>query len=103
MLEQYRVERADKDAKEKMERELYLDFMQEKGLESQQRMMKSLDEFAKLDEFTQLKKQFTDLLSEHKTQKEMLLSSQQMKTKEIDARVDEVNERYSRQTSRKEM
>jgi hypothetical protein len=38
-----------------MERDLYLDFMEEKGQESQQRMMKSLDEFAKMDEFTQLK------------------------------------------------
>ena len=103
LLESYRIERADKDAKERMERDLYLDFMQEKGQESQQRMMKSLDEFAKMDEFTQLKQQFTDLLSEHKTQKEMLLTSQMMKTKEIDARVDEVNERYSRQSSRKDL
>lgn len=34
LLDQYRRERAEKDAKEKMERDLYLDFMQEKGLES---------------------------------------------------------------------
>jgi hypothetical protein len=38
-----------------MERDLYLDFMEDKGQESQQRMMKSLDEFAKLDEFESLK------------------------------------------------
>jgi hypothetical protein len=57
-----------------MERELYLDFMQEKGLESQQRMMNSLEDFAKLDEFTSLKKQFTDMLSEHKQQRELLES-----------------------------
>ena len=56
LLSGYKTERADKDAKEKMERELYLDFMQEKGLESQQRMMNSLEDFAKLDEFTSLKK-----------------------------------------------
>ena len=56
LLEAYKTERADKDAKQKMERELYLDFMQEKGLESQQRMMNSLEDFAKLDEFTSLKK-----------------------------------------------
>jgi hypothetical protein len=35
LLDGYKTERADKDAKDKMERELYLDFMQEKGLESQ--------------------------------------------------------------------
>lgn len=38
-----------------MEKDLYLDFMQDKGEESQQRMMKSLDEFAKMDEFDKLK------------------------------------------------
>jgi hypothetical protein len=55
LVERYRRERLEKDAKDKMERELYLDFMQEKGLESQERMMKSLDEFAKMDEFDNLK------------------------------------------------
>jgi hypothetical protein len=79
-----------------MERELYLDFMQEKGLESQQRMMNSLEDFAKLDEFTSLKKQFTDMLSEHKQQRELLESQQMKKTKEIDDRVGEVMSRYSR-------
>jgi|LauGreDrversion4_2_1035121.scaffolds.fasta_scaffold1402125_1 hypothetical protein len=79
-----------------MERELYLDFMQEKGLESQQRMMNSLEDFAKLDEFTSLKKQFTDMLSEHKQQRELLESQQMKKTKEIDDRVGEVMTRYSR-------
>jgi hypothetical protein len=49
-----------------MERELYLEFMQDKGEESQARMMKSLDEFAKLDEFSSLKDKFTQVLSEHK-------------------------------------
>ena len=34
LLEQYRTERQEKDAKDKVERELYLDFMQEKGEES---------------------------------------------------------------------
>lgn len=54
LIEQYRLERQDADAKEKMERELYLDFMEHKGEEAQQRMMKSLDEFAKLEEFERL-------------------------------------------------
>ena len=49
-----------------MERELYLDYMEEKGEEAQSRMMKSLDEFAKLDEFETLKDRFTSILSEHK-------------------------------------
>ena len=67
LVEQFRMQRQEQDAKEKMERELYLDFMLEKGLESQARMMKSLDEFAKMDEFDSLKTQLTDMLSEHKT------------------------------------
>lgn len=57
-----------------MERELYLEFMQEKGMESQQRVMNSLEDFAKLEEFTSIKQQFTDMLSEHKQQRELLES-----------------------------
>jgi hypothetical protein len=34
-----------------MEQELYLEHMQELGHESAERMQKSLEEFAKLDEF----------------------------------------------------
>jgi hypothetical protein len=59
-------------------------------------MMNSLEDFAKLDEFTSLKKQFTDMLSEHKQQRELLESQQMKKTKEIDDRVGEVMTRYSR-------
>jgi hypothetical protein len=55
MLEGYRRQRAEQDAKDKVERELYIDYMEEKGEEAQQRVMKSLDEFAKLDEFESLK------------------------------------------------
>ena len=55
LLEEYRRERGESDAKDKMERDLYLEFMEDKGQESQQRMMKSLDEFAKLEEFESLK------------------------------------------------
>ena len=55
LLEEYRRERGESDAKDKMERDLYLEFMEDKGQESQQRMMNSLDEFAKLDEFESLK------------------------------------------------
>ena len=55
LLEGYKRERAEQDAKDKVERELYLDYMMDKGQESQDRMMKSLDEFARLDEFETLK------------------------------------------------
>ena len=54
-----------------MERELYLDFMQEKGEEAQARVMRSLEDFAKLDEFDSLKKQFTNILAEHQQQKDL--------------------------------
>ena len=66
LLESYRVERQDRDAKDRMERDLYLDFMQEKGEESQARMMKSLDEFSKMEEFESMQKQMTGILAEHK-------------------------------------
>ena len=66
LLEGYRRERSEQDAKDKVERELYLEYMMDKGQESQDRMMKSLEEFARLDEFETLKTQFTDILAEHK-------------------------------------
>ena len=96
LLEQYRRERGESDAKDKMERDLYLDFMEDKGQESQQRMMKSLDEFAKMDEFESLKAQFTDIMHEHKQQKDLLETKAGYQTKEIDTRVTEVMDRYSR-------
>ncbi len=86
-----------------MEKELYLDFMQEKGLESQERMMKSLDEFAKMDEFDKLRKQFTGILGEHKTQKDANEEKTERRGREIDKQVSEVMERYSRQSSRKQL
>ena len=101
LLEQYRRERGEADAKDKMERDLYLDFMEDKGQESQQRMMKSLDEFAKMDEFESLKAQFTDIMHEHKQQKDLLETKAGYQTKEIDTRVTEVMDRYSRQSTRR--
>jgi len=96
MVEGFRLQRQEQDAKEKMERELYLDFMMEKGLESQTRMMKSLDEFAKMDEFDSLKTQLTGMLSDHKAQREDQEGKTSRREAEIDRQVTEVMERYSR-------
>lgn len=84
LLEKYRIERQDKDAKDRMERDLYLDFMADKGEEAQTRMMKSLDEFAKMDEFKSLHKQFTGILSEHKERRE----EQETKSEATKAAID---------------
>jgi hypothetical protein len=64
-------------------------------------MMKSLDEFAKMDEFESLKAQFTDIMHEHKQQKDLLETKAGYQTKEIDTRVTEVMDRYSRQSTRR--
>lgn len=37
-----------------MEQEMYLEYMDEIGVDSSQRMLKSLEEFAKIDEYKQL-------------------------------------------------
>ena len=46
-----------------MEQEMYLEYMEEIGVDSSDRLMKSLNEFAKLEEFTDLHKQFKSILS----------------------------------------
>ncbi len=56
LLAKYRKERAEKDAKERMEKELYVEFMNDQGIESSERMMNALEDFAKMDEFNDLHK-----------------------------------------------
>lgn len=70
MVEQYRLERQEADAKERMEKDLYLDFMETKGLESRDRMMKQLDDFSKMEEFDKLQGQFTRILKDQKSKED---------------------------------
>ena len=62
LISKYKNERQMLDAKDRMETELYLEYMTEMGISSADRMMKSLDEFAKMDEFTQLHNQFEGMM-----------------------------------------
>lgn len=54
-----------KDARERMEQEMYAEYMSEMGVESSDRMLKNLEEFAKLEEFNELHKQFRDIIHSH--------------------------------------
>ncbi len=58
MLDKYRKEKVEKEARERMEQEMYAEYMSEMGVESSDRMLRSLEEFAKLEEFNDLHKQF---------------------------------------------
>jgi hypothetical protein len=78
-----------------MERSLYLDFMEDKGLESQERMMKSLDEFAKLEEFDQLKRQISGVLKEHQDQRDQQQAKSEQEKMEIERKVSQVMDRYN--------
>lgn len=49
-----------------MELELYIEYMEGLGVESTERMRKSLDEFAKMDEFMELKKKFVKIIGDAK-------------------------------------
>ena len=49
MLEKFIVERDEADAKEKMEFELYVEMMDEKGVSQQERIHKNLDAYASMD------------------------------------------------------
>ena len=44
---------------------MYSEYMQEMGVESSDRMLKSLEEFAKFEEFNDLHKQFKNIISSH--------------------------------------
>jgi hypothetical protein len=50
-----------------MELEIYVDYMEGMGVESADRMRKSLDEFAKFDEFDLLQKKFGKIVRDAKT------------------------------------
>lgn len=65
LLDKFKQERQLKDARERMEQEMYAEYMSEMGVESSDRMLKSLEEFAKLDEFNDLHKQFRTIISSH--------------------------------------
>ena len=95
MLEQYRVERQDHDAKERMERDLYLDFMQDKGMLSSDRMIKSLDEFSNMEEFDKLHKQFAGMMSDHKAHRELQENQALITKAEVSRQVSEVMQRYN--------
>ena len=56
MLAKFKNERKEKDAHERMELELYIEYMEGLGLESAARMRQGLEEFARMDEFEGLKK-----------------------------------------------
>ncbi|CDW88904.1 UNKNOWN [Stylonychia lemnae] len=102
LLEKYRNDRQMKDAKERMEQEMYLEYMDEIGVPSSERMMKSLDEFAKMDEFKQLHKQFQDIMKTQKEKSDIQDNKSDQLRKDVEKQVDEVMKRYSRQGSRRD-
>lgn len=44
---------------------MYAEYMSEMGVESSDRMLRSLEEFAKLEEFNDLHKQFRQIIKSH--------------------------------------
>ena len=104
LLEKYRQERAEADAKDRMEKELYLEFMEDSGVDSSQRMMKALEDFAKMDEFNELHSQFKGIMQDYKVKKDEQEIKQCEVRASVDKQVTEVNKRYddSREQNRRE-
>eukprot|EP00347_Sterkiella_histriomuscorum_P021756 403332873 len=102
LLEKFRNERQMKDAKTRMEQEMYLEYMDEIGVDSSQRMLKSLEEFSKIDEYKQLHKQFQDIMSTHKEKMSHQDANEETLRKQVNTQVNEVLDRYSRQGSRRD-
>jgi hypothetical protein len=70
-LLKFAKEKQEEEAKEKMEKELYLDYMESIGVESSDRMQKSLSEFAELKEFDELQKRFSEIITHAKDKFEL--------------------------------
>ena len=96
LLDKFRNERQLKDAKERMEKEMYLEYMDEIGVDSTMRMVKSLEEFAKVDEYSQLHSEFQSIMSAHKQRAELQDTQQETLRKEVEKQVNEVMHRYSK-------
>lgn len=87
------------DAKDRMEIELYIEYMEGLGIESSERMRKSLDEFAKMDEFKVLQKKFGQIVADAKEKfSESLSGREELRTK-VEKQVNEVLNKYCRKDS----
>ena len=84
---------------EKMEREMFLEYMNEKGQDSQQRLLESLEQFAKLDEFDDLQKQFTQIMINAKENQKKEKQHRGELVEKIDKEVDKVMKKYNRRPS----
>ena len=65
-LEEYKREKKEADAKQKMEFELYVEMMDERGVKSSKRIADNLEQYAALDGEEQLQKQFGDMMHKMK-------------------------------------
>ena len=84
---------------EKMEREMFLEYMNEKGQDSQQRLLESLEQFAKFDEFDDLQKQFTQIMINAKENQKKEKQHRGELVEKIDKEVDKVMKKYKRRPS----
>ena len=71
-IEELKKERAEQEAREKMEFELYKEMMDEQGLSQKDRINKSLEEFAKLDDLEKLHSTFENIIDKSKDQKDII-------------------------------
>lgn len=96
LLEKYKNERKHKDAQDKLEREMFIEYMDEKGVDAQERLLQSLEDFAKFDEFEGLQKRFREIMVTAKEkQKEQKLSRDELMEK-IDKEVKQVMKKYQK-------
>lgn len=83
LLDKFTQDKQEEEAKEKMEKELYLDYMESIGVESSERMQKSLNEFAELKEFDELQKKFNQIINDAKDKFEVSEEKRKIQGNEI--------------------
>ena len=96
LLDKFKQERQHIEAKEKMDRELYLEYMDDIGSASADRMLKGLEDFAKMDGFDNLHQQFQDIIKTHHDQKQALFEEQAIVQRDIEKQRSEMTSRYAK-------
>ena len=95
MLDGFMREKDEEEAKDQMEKDLYVEYMESLGTSSQERMMKSLDQYQSLEEIESVRKAFEDIMSEARNRFKEAREERELSNAQISRQASAVLDRYS--------
>ena len=95
MLDGFMREKDEEEAKDQMERDLYVEYMESLGTSSQERMMKSVDQYQSLEEIESVRKAFEDIMSEARNRFKEAREARDLSNAQISRQASAVLDRYS--------